>query len=57
MGSNVDLYCKFSEFVVHFGSYVNFVFFITNKTANDNSFLDNQKHLNPNLLISERRRW
>ena len=25
---NVDLYCKFSEFVVNFGSYVNFVFLL-----------------------------
>jgi len=57
MGSNVDLYCKFSEFVIHFGSYSNFVFFIANKPANDNSFLDNQKHVNPNLVFSESKRW
>lgn len=56
MGSNVDLYCKFSEFVIHFGSYINFVFFITNKAANDNSFLANQKHTNSNLVSSESRR-
>jgi hypothetical protein len=57
MGYNVDLPCKFSEFVTHFGSYINFVLLIANKPAIDNSLLDNQKLTNPNLVISENRRW
>jgi hypothetical protein len=57
MSNIVDLFCKFSEFVTHFGSYVNSVFFIANKPANDKSLLGNQKHMNSNLVISESRRW
>ena len=34
MGNIVVLFCKFSEFVIHFGSYVNFVINIANKPAN-----------------------
>jgi hypothetical protein len=56
MGNIVVLFCKFSDFVIHFGSYINFVFFIASKPEIDNSFPDDQKHMNPNLVFSESRR-
>jgi TFIIF-interacting CTD phosphatase-like protein len=57
MGNIVEIFCVISGFVIHFGSDVSFVFLIANKPAIDNSMPDNQKHMNPNLVIGESRKW